>query len=202
MKKLISALLILSLLSAGSALAAKTRAQAYRGSAMPDFSVQTISGENFTLSEVLKSHKAVIITFWASWCGGCETEFPYIQEAFEACGEDVAFIALSVEKTDDIDVMTAYAEGLNLTLPIASDAETCLGKIYATAGVPVNIAVDRFGNIALLEAGSCPSAESMLMLCERLCADDYAETVIIDGYPEAESTLRRDNHDCINPDYN
>ena len=44
---------------------------------MQDFTVQTLDG-SFHLSEVLQEKKMVLINFFASWCGLCKMEFPYM----------------------------------------------------------------------------------------------------------------------------
>ena len=200
MKKIAVFTLIFALLCCGCALAGKTSAQAFRGTAMEDFSVETTDGGVFTLSEALKTKKAVIISFWATWCGACEEEFSSLQAAFEAYADDAAIIAISIEKTDSAEIMNSYAEAHGLSFLFAGDNALEFRSTYATAGVPVNIAVDRFGNIAFLEAGSATFDESFTLLLERLCADDYTETVIIDGYPEPAGKNgvmdRRENRTC------
>ena len=55
------------------------------GSVMHDFTVTTIDGETFTLSEVLKEKKAVLLNFWYTECSWCVTEFPLMQKAYERC---------------------------------------------------------------------------------------------------------------------
>ena len=51
------------------------------GSVMQDFTVTTTEGTTFTLSEVLKEKKAVLINFWYTECSWCVTEFPLMQAA-------------------------------------------------------------------------------------------------------------------------
>ena len=62
-----------------------------------DFTVKTIEGKTFTLSESLKDHDLVLINLWATWCPPCKAEFPFLQEAWSRNKDRVAVIALSVE---------------------------------------------------------------------------------------------------------
>lgn len=154
------------------------------GEPLPDFSVETIDGNTFTLSEALKDHDMVLINLWATWCGPCETEFPFLEEAYERYKDRVAVIALSTGKNDDREKLKSYAESHGLTFPIGSDTETGLGNIYALTGIPTSVVVDRFGNVVLVETGMKTSAISFTNLFDYFLDDNYTETTVLDGFPE------------------
>ena len=183
-RSLLSALAALTLLLALTALAES--AGALPGQPMPDFTVTTIDGSTFTLSEVLREKKAVLVNLWATWCGPCEREFPYLEEAYEQYADQVAVIALSTEPNDTPEVLAQYVEAHGMTFPVGSDSETQLARTFVTEGIPTTILVDRFGNIALVEVGSQPSADPFLNAFEQLSSDDYTETVVMDGFPSAK----------------
>jgi thiol-disulfide isomerase/thioredoxin len=69
-------LLGLLLLITGQASAAAPQGPA------PDFALKTAEGENARLSEY--RGEVVMINFWASWCGPCIGEHPYLVELTEA----------------------------------------------------------------------------------------------------------------------
>ena len=81
MKKLTTVVLVLTLVFTLAVSGAHADPEAMYGKTFPDFTVKTISGEDFTLSESLKTHDLVVINFWATWCGPCCMEFPFLQEA-------------------------------------------------------------------------------------------------------------------------
>ena len=74
-------MLVLSLALSGAA--AEEETPEFLGKAFPDFTVTDTDGNTFTLSEALKDHDAVLINFWASWCGPCRIEFPYLRDVWE-----------------------------------------------------------------------------------------------------------------------
>ena len=85
------------------------------GDKMDDFTVTTYDGRSLTLSEVLKEKDAVLINFWATWCGPCRQEFPFMEEAYQQYTDKVEIIALSVEPTDTNDVLAAFAAEQGVT---------------------------------------------------------------------------------------
>ena len=61
--------------------AATTASGAGVGLPAPDFSLPTLDGGDFTLSE--QRGKPVVLNFWATWCIPCQREMPALQRAAE-----------------------------------------------------------------------------------------------------------------------
>ena len=125
---------------------------------LKDFTVKTIDGKVFTLSEALKDHDLVLINLWATWCPPCKMEFPFLQEAWSKNKGRVAVIALSVEPTDTEAKLRSYAVAVGLTFPIANAGSTGLDS-FAVSGVPTTVLVDRDGNILSVEIGAKVSVQ-------------------------------------------
>lgn len=157
-------------------------ASRFIGEAMPDFSVTTIQGETFSLSDSLKEKKAVMVNFWATWCYPCELEMPYIQEAYEKYKDKVDVIALSIESSDTDDVLKEYAKEHGLDFAIANDtgtgldAKTGLSQIYAEDAIPATLLIDRFGIIVHYSVGAESSAEAFTTLFDSVIGDDYTNS--------------------------
>ncbi len=158
----------------------------YIGCQAPDFTVETVDGENFTLSEVLAEKKAVLINFWATWCGPCRNEFPYLEEAYEEYQDDVAVIALSTDPDDSAEMITEYAEEMGLTFPMGSDSGAGLSDYFVREGIPTSVVIDRYGTIVLLEVGSQSSKDPFANLFNILVAEDYTESMLFEGFPAAK----------------
>ena len=184
MKRFLWMLLLLSLLLIGCA-----HAEGPLGQPVPDFTVQTIDGGSFTLSKALTEYDAVLINLFATWCGPCKAEFPYMQQAYDEYKDRAAVIALSVEAKDSPEVLRDYAAGLGLTLPMGLDVGQKLSAFVQSPYIPVSILVDRFGNAGFVMSGSQPSKEAFVRLFDFYLDDNYTQTVPLTAIPAPKVQL-------------
>ena len=186
--KSILALVLACMLLMSSLVLAEEPAFYQLGDKIDDFTVTTFDGKTVTLSEVLKEKEAVLINIWATWCGPCRNEFPFMEEAYKQYADKVEIIALSTEPTDTAAVLTDFAAQLVLTFSIAQDAEGLANRFDFT-GIPTSIIVDRFGNICFQESGSMPDVGSFSRLFDAYLGDNYTESVILDSVPLARPNV-------------
>lgn len=197
MKKILALVLALAMCLGCVALAEEDAAVYAVGAPLPDFTFTDITGVSHTLSETLKEKEMVLINLWATGCGPCEMEFPYLEEAYEQYKDKVEVFALSVEENDDDATLTAYAESHGMTFPIGRD-ETGMFSGFGLTGIPTSIVVDRFGNVAFLETGSMPSADAFCRLFEIFLAEDYTETKVLEALPGAKPNVDPASEDELN----
>ena len=184
-----AAILILCLAICPAAAGQADPSHPLLGQPVRDFTVTTVDGSTFTLSEVLKEKDAVLINLWATWCGPCEREFPYLEEAYEQYRDRVAVIALSVEQNDTDAVLKQYAESHGLTFAVGSDTGVGLGGIYVQGGIPTTLVVDRFGNMVFYTVGSQPSAGHFTRVFDALLGDGYTESTVLTGVPPKKADI-------------
>src|ERR1700692_1154101 len=69
----------------------------------PDFSLQSLDGTSMRLSDF--RGKAVLLNFWATWCGPCKIEMPWfieLQKQYQAQGLQIVGVAMDDSSKEDI----------------------------------------------------------------------------------------------------
>ena len=189
-KKIILVLAVaLAMCLAPHGASAEAMIYGHLGETLPDFTVTTYDGETFTLSDALAEKDMVLINLWATWCGPCRMEFPFMEEAYEEYKDRVEIIALSVEPNDTDEVLEAYVKENGMTFKVANEGDLGLGSTFAIVGIPTTLVIDRFGTIAYIGIGSQPSKSVFTRLFDAFVGDDYTESKILYDLPPALPTI-------------
>lgn len=145
------------------------------GDVIRDFTVTTTEGTKFTLSEVFKTKKAVLINFWYDGCTWCETEFPLMVDAYKEFKDDLAIIAL--DPIDDMLTVKSFKAEFGLTFDVAVDT-LGLATAFGVEGYPTSVMIDRYGVISMIEAGAITSQRAFDVLFEHFTGDLYEQKLI------------------------
>ena len=182
-KSLLSFVLALAMCLCSVAFAEEAAPTVYEmGGKIDDFTVTTWDGQTVTLSEVLKEKEMVLINIWATWCGPCRNEFPYMEEAYKQYQDKVEVIALSCEPSDTDDVLAEFVAEMGMTFKVAQDTVGMADKFDVSA-IPTSVVIDRFGTICFWESGSLPDVGSFTRLFDAFLGEEYTESVMLDGVP-------------------
>ena len=153
------------------------------GDIIRDFSVTTTENKTFTLSEILKEKKAVLINFWYDGCSWCEVEFPLMQKAYEKYSDDLAIIALDPPHAsgnkDTLTSISQYKASLGLTFDVAMDYSG-LYNAFGVQGYPFSAIIDRYGVIAMVESGAITSQRAFEVVFEHFTAENYEQKLVVD----------------------
>ena len=172
--KRLTALFLALALAALCLAGALADAGGMKGKTWPDFSVKTVDGGTFTLSESLKTHDLVVINFWATWCPPCNYEFPFLEQAWERYADRVDVIALSVEEGDSNQKIKQFAAENGLRFPMGRDEKNMYDKTGAE-GIPTTVIVDRDLKVVAVEVGCMQSVREFTDLFDRLLPEEPHE---------------------------
>ena len=98
------------------------------GKPFPDFTVKDTRRNEFTLSEALKDHDAVLINFWKVYCDPCMREFPLLNEVYQQYKDRVAFIGLDFDPDDTLLDIAHIRIEKKLGFPMGKTAGTGLNE--------------------------------------------------------------------------
>ena len=107
-------------------------------------------GHNLSGDEVLLTNyagKAVIVTFWATWCGYCLKELPILENVQNKAGKDqIAVIAVNTEESE-VFRRAARIMRTSMHLELVSDASGQAQQAYGVVGIPHMVIIGRDGRI-------------------------------------------------------
>lgn len=114
------------------------------GQAAPDFTLTDLNGATVSLQSL--RGKAVLINFWASWCGPCRAEMPHLEKLHrEYKNRDVIILGIDDEEAD---VAQAYLKRYGYTFNSLIDAQKQASRLYRISAIPQSFFITKDGKIA------------------------------------------------------
>ncbi len=122
------------------------------GSPAPDFTVKVLKvgalkpdPESIQLSGL--KGKAVIVNFWATWCGPCKIEMPWLVDLQKKYGpQGLQIVGVAMDDSSD-KTISEFAEKMGVNYPIAKGSEKIAESWGGLDGLPYNFFIDRNGKV-------------------------------------------------------
>ena len=149
------AAVVAAMLFAGIRIARNNRANGSAkgqliGNVAPDFELPALDGKNLKLSDF--RGKAVLLNFWATYCGPCKIEMPWfveLQKEYGPQGFQIVGVANDDASTEDI-AKFAKEMGINYPILIGKDS---VSDSYNISVLPTTFFLDRDGKLIAREFG-------------------------------------------------
>jgi cytochrome c biogenesis protein CcmG/thiol:disulfide interchange protein DsbE len=132
-----------------------------KGKPAPEFALEDLSGKKVSLASY--KGKAVLINFWATWCGPCKIETPWLIELrneYAARGFEVLGVS-----TDDIDrgdprklsdekqEIARFVDEMRIPYPVLIDGDSLSKPYGGLDAMPTSFFVDRNGTVVAAQMG-------------------------------------------------
>ena len=116
------------------------------GQVAPDFTVPTLDGATFTLSE--QRGKPTIIYFTAYWCGTCIPKAQELGQLYQEYNGRVNIIALDVDPTSTPELLDRFKQAAgNGAFVWAFDSDSKVATAYRVTSTGTTIIIDSEGRI-------------------------------------------------------
>jgi thiol-disulfide isomerase/thioredoxin len=116
-----------------------------KSSEAPDFTLESLDGNSVRLSDL--RGKAVLLNFWATWCGPCKIETPWLvelQNQYGSQGLQVIGVAMDDSGKEDI---AKFAKDMGVNYPVLLGKEAVGDAYGGVPALPESFFIGRDGKI-------------------------------------------------------
>ncbi|MCH5329715.1 MAG: AhpC/TSA family protein [Alistipes sp.] len=115
-----------------------------------DISAVDAEGVKVALSSVVGEGKWVLVDFWATWCGPCRAELPYLKAAYEKYA-DKGFVIFGVSLDNNVEAWESFVEENGMTwinvIDLEGDSRGTAAEAYGVRSIPSNFLISPEGVI-------------------------------------------------------
>jgi thiol-disulfide isomerase/thioredoxin len=116
-----------------------------KGKDAPDFSLKSLDGKEVKLSDF--RGKAVLLNFWATWCGPCKIEMPWFQELQKKYGpQGLQVLGVAMDDTSP-EVVGKFAKQTGVDYLIVMGKEAVGEQYGGVQFLPTTFYIDRQGKV-------------------------------------------------------
>jgi len=115
-----------------------------------DFSLNTMMGETYTLSEL--RGKWVIVNFWATWCAPCREEIPVLNDLANQYPDDL--VVLGINQRETADVIATFGFQVPMDFPVLVNPTDEILANYQVVNLPQTVIVAPNGELVWRQFGA------------------------------------------------
>jgi peroxiredoxin len=135
------------------------------GQPAPDFYFETPEGQSTSLSQLQGT--PVLLNFWATWCGPCRYEMPFLQQIHqERPGDELALLAVNVGESSS--QVGQFLDSTGFSFTVLLDKQAAVAQRYNVLGIPATFFIDKEGIIQNIQVGAFQSQADIETILDQL----------------------------------
>lgn len=133
------------------------------GKQVPNFTLENLQGKKVSLADY--KGKALLINFWATWCGPCKLETPWLVDlAKEYAPKGLEVVGIDTEGDDvkpsdaagwakDKAAVERFVQEQNMPYPVLLGGDSIANEYGGLEAMPTSFWVDRSGKVIASQMG-------------------------------------------------
>jgi cytochrome c biogenesis protein CcmG/thiol:disulfide interchange protein DsbE len=146
------------------------------GKPAPDFVLENLTGQTVSLASF--KGRPVLINFWATWCGPCKIETPWLVELQNEYGpKGFQIVGISTEGDDlkpddregwahDKEAIAKFVKQYHMQYPVLINGDSLANAYGGLEAMPTSVYVNREGKVVAMQLG-ITSKEDMVADIEK-----------------------------------
>jgi len=124
----------------------------------PDFTVFDADGKEVRLSDFIGT--PVVLNFWASWCGPCQSEMADFDRAAAEHNGQVQFLMVNLTDggRETVQVASDFVAANGYTFPVFFDTNYSAASAYGVSAIPATYFINAEGHVVARGTGALDAA--------------------------------------------
>ncbi len=135
----------------------------YAGQRAPDFTLLSIDGDKFKLSERLEKGP-VLIDFWATWCKPCLQAMPHLDRITGLYAERGLQVAsISIDNPRSRSKVKPFIRCSGYSFEVLLDGDMEARRLFGGTNIPLTLLISGSGEVVYQRLGYVPGDENTLI---------------------------------------